>query len=93
MVILPFALQQSDLPLRPAFPILMANLVSYLAPGAGSLLPVDVPPGEAPSLTVPAAVNQLRPGRPGWSRRHHNRRGQAGQPAALNPTGAVSPQL
>lgn len=60
VVILPFALQQSDLPLRPAFPIIMANFITYLAPGAASLLPVDVVPGQTLSLSLPAAVNQLR---------------------------------
>lgn len=60
VVILPFALQQSDLPLRPAFPILIANLINYLAPGTGSLLPAGTAPGDAPSLTIPSAVSQLR---------------------------------
>jgi Ca-activated chloride channel homolog len=32
VVILPFDLQQSNLPLMPAFPILTANLVNYLSP-------------------------------------------------------------
>jgi hypothetical protein len=60
IVILPFALQQSDLPLRPAFPILLANVLNYLAPGSGALLPAEVAPGEAPALTVPGGVSQAR---------------------------------
>ncbi|HYG60740.1 MAG TPA: BatA and WFA domain-containing protein [Symbiobacteriaceae bacterium] len=44
-----FALQQSDLPLRVAFPVLMQNLAGWLLPPA----PVDVPlvqPGESVAL-------------------------------------------
>jgi hypothetical protein len=58
--VLAFSLQQSDLPLRPAFPLLMANLVNYLAPGAGNLVPVSLAPGQALTLNVPAQVERLR---------------------------------
>jgi hypothetical protein len=60
VAILPFALQQSDLPLRPVFPILVAYLINYLAPSAGSLLPADLAPGDAPTLTLPTSVSQVR---------------------------------
>jgi hypothetical protein len=47
VAVLTFSLQQSDLPLRPAFPILMANLVDYLAPGGSGLVPASFAPGES----------------------------------------------
>jgi hypothetical protein len=60
VAILAFSLQQSDLPLRPAFPLLMANLGNYLAPGAGNLVPPSLAPGEALTLNMPAQVERLR---------------------------------
>jgi hypothetical protein len=60
VAILAFALQESDLPLRPAFPILVANIANYLAPGATSLVPVELAPGEALSLSVPPEVDRIR---------------------------------
>lgn len=67
VVVLPFALQQSDLPLRPAFPLLMANLVDYLAPGAAGLVPPELTPGEAVTLSTPPEVDRLRLTGPGGS--------------------------
>jgi hypothetical protein len=60
VAILAFSLQQSDLPLRPAFPLLVANLVNYLAPGIGALIPATLAPGEALALAVPSQVTHLR---------------------------------
>jgi Ca-activated chloride channel family protein len=60
IAVLAFSLQQSDLPLRPAFPILMANLFNYLAPGATILVPPTLAPGEAVSVSIPAQVSGLR---------------------------------
>ncbi|GIK39334.1 MAG: hypothetical protein BroJett011_31670 [Chloroflexota bacterium] len=60
VVVLAFSLQQSDLPLRPGFPILMANLVNYLAPSPGALIPAALAPGEALSFSIPASVEQVR---------------------------------
>lgn len=60
VAVLAFSLQQSDLPLRPAFPLLMANLVNYLAPGAANLVPASLAPGQALTLNVPAQVERLR---------------------------------
>jgi Ca-activated chloride channel homolog len=59
IAVLAFSLQQSDLPLRPAFPILMANLLNYLAPGATILVPPALAPGEAVSVSIPAQVSDL----------------------------------
>jgi Ca-activated chloride channel family protein len=60
VAVLAFSLQQSDLSLRPAFPILVANLVDYLAPGAGGLVPAELAPGDALAISVPPEVNHLR---------------------------------
>jgi hypothetical protein len=48
-----FALQESDLPVQIAFPVLMANMVSYLAPGQGTDA-ASVEPGEPLLVPVPA---------------------------------------
>ncbi|MBE7471692.1 MAG: hypothetical protein DPW09_40035 [Anaerolineae bacterium] len=60
IAILAFSLQQSDLPLRPAFPILVANLLNYLSPGAGVLVPPLLGVGESVSVSVPTQVERLR---------------------------------
>ena len=51
LAILAFDLRQSDLPLQVAFPLLLANLVDFLAPGAGGALPETVAPGRP--LVIP----------------------------------------
>ncbi|MGI9147515.1 MAG: vWA domain-containing protein [Chloroflexota bacterium] len=51
VVILPFDLQQSNLPLMSAFPILTANLVNYLSP-PGVVQSADIQTG-APELLAP----------------------------------------
>ncbi|MEW5958274.1 MAG: VWA domain-containing protein [Chloroflexota bacterium] len=60
VAVLAFSLQQSDLPLRPAFPILVSNLVDYLAPGAGGLIPNELSAGEALTFSVPPQATRLR---------------------------------
>ena len=54
VAVLAFDVRQSDLPLRVAFPILLANLFDYLGAGSGAgNLPEGVPPGGAVPLTIP----------------------------------------
>jgi hypothetical protein len=48
VVVLPFALSQTDLPLHPAFPVLMTNAVNWLAGGP------QVEPGESPVVAAGA---------------------------------------
>lgn len=55
-VVLPFELRRSDLPLQIAFPILMANVVDYLAPPQGLNVPTQVRPGEIVALPEGAVV-------------------------------------
>ena len=64
VVVLAFDLHQSDLPLRPSFPILVANVIAYLGPNAASLIPTQIPPGESLTLSLPPEVTQIRLTRP-----------------------------
>ena len=59
IVILTFALGRSDLPLTLAYPVLLANLVGWLAPAAGSGLPPSVRPGEVVSFAPRAGVDSV----------------------------------
>lgn len=55
MVLIPFELRKSDLPLQIAFPVLVANSVQWLAPPQGLNIPTNVKPGEI----VPAPKGSL----------------------------------
>ena len=59
IAILTFALGRSDLPLTLAYPVLLANLVGWLAPAAGSGLPPSVRPGEVVSFAPRAGVDSV----------------------------------
>ncbi|MBI4670340.1 MAG: VWA domain-containing protein [Chloroflexi bacterium] len=50
--ILAFDVRHSDLPLRVAFPLLLANVLDALAPGGASGIATTVEPGHALALTV-----------------------------------------
>jgi Ca-activated chloride channel family protein len=52
LALIGFALAESDLPLQVAFPLLMSNLVDYLAPPGDGLLPISMRLGEAVSVDV-----------------------------------------
>jgi hypothetical protein len=59
VAILPFDLQQSNLPLMSAFPILMANMVNYLAP-PGVVQSADIQTGAPESLSPLPQVERVR---------------------------------
>lgn len=59
---LTFALQDSDLPIQTAYPILMANLVRYLLPASDPLATASVP--RPPSPVPPGFYTQERPNLP-----------------------------
>ncbi len=59
VAVLAFDLRRSDLPLQVAFPLLLANLVGWLAPGGGTM-PAQVAPGAAVPLTLPPEVESVR---------------------------------
>jgi Ca-activated chloride channel family protein len=68
IAVLAFDLRRSDLPLQVAFPLLMANLVDWLAPAGGSDLPTQVEPGAAMSFSLPPEVESVWVTRPDGSR-------------------------
>lgn len=45
VAVLAFNLTHSDLPLQVAFPVLLANLIEWLAPGRAGLIPASISPG------------------------------------------------
>lgn len=53
VAVLAFDLHHSDLPLNIAFPLMWVNLINWLAPGASSLIPVQVAPGENITFASP----------------------------------------
>ncbi|MGQ9814559.1 MAG: VWA domain-containing protein [Candidatus Roseilinea sp.] len=61
VVVIPFDLRRSDLPLQIAFPVLIANVVEWLAPTQGASVPASIRPGEAVPLP-PDSVVQLPDG-------------------------------
>lgn len=55
VAVLAFDLRRSDLPLQVAFPLLLANLAGWLAPGQGAGVPAQVEPGAALALAAETA--------------------------------------
>jgi hypothetical protein len=64
VAVLAFDLHRSDLPLQVAFPVLLANLMGWLAPGGGSDLPTQLAPAEAVALSLPPEVELVTVTRP-----------------------------
>ncbi|HSH03648.1 MAG TPA: VWA domain-containing protein [Anaerolineae bacterium] len=60
VAIMTFALQESDLPLQITFPILMANLTSWLSPGRAFEAVGGIQPGELVPLTPGASTEEVR---------------------------------
>jgi Ca-activated chloride channel family protein len=67
VAVLAFDLHSSDLPLQVAFPVLLANLTGWLAPGGGGELPGQVSPGAPVSLSLPPEVESATLTRPDGS--------------------------
>jgi hypothetical protein len=63
IVVLAFDLHQSDLPLQIAFPLLLSNIIGYLAPGSGAEAAL-LAPGQPIAVPVDASVNDVRVIRP-----------------------------
>jgi hypothetical protein len=66
IAVLSFNLHNSDLPLQVAFPLLLSNLVSYMAPGSGAEA-AQLLPGQPLALPVDTAVDEVRVIRPDGS--------------------------
>lgn len=64
VAVLAFDLRRSDLPLRVAFPVLLANLLDYLSAQARAGVPEQVQPGQPAMLTLPldaSAATVIKP--------------------------------
>ncbi|MBS1251215.1 MAG: hypothetical protein MAG451_00246 [Anaerolineales bacterium] len=59
VAVLAFDLRDSDLVLRPAFPLLLSNLMGFLAPGVRGLAPAQIQAGETVALATPPEVDQV----------------------------------
>lgn len=59
LAVLAFDLRRSDLPLRVAFPLLMANLLDALAPGGASGVPANVEPGRPVAIPAPPQASTI----------------------------------
>lgn len=59
VAVLAFDLRNSDLPLQVAFPLLLSNLVGYLAPGLGSEA-AQLQPGQPLSVPVDPTISEVR---------------------------------
>jgi hypothetical protein len=71
IVILTFSLQDSDLPLQIAFPIVMANIMSWLDPGGSVLEATDYDPGQAVRIGVDSDAETIvisKPDGGSWTR-------------------------
>ncbi|MFV9505335.1 MAG: vWA domain-containing protein [Oscillochloridaceae bacterium umkhey_bin13] len=65
---LAFDLRNSDLPLQVAFPLLLSNLIGYLAPGLGTEA-AQLQPGQPLSVPVDATISEVRVIMPDGSQR------------------------
>jgi Ca-activated chloride channel homolog len=63
LAVLAFDLRNSDLPLQVAFPLLLANLTGWLAPGSNQI-PTEVEPGAPVNLLFPPDVASVTITRP-----------------------------
>ncbi len=57
LVVQAFSLQHSDLPLQVAFPLLIANLIQWLAPDHLYSIPAQSDPGSAVSINLPLSIS------------------------------------
>ncbi len=63
VAVLAFDLHNSDLPLQVAFPLLLSNLMGFLAPGSGAEA-AQLLPGQPLAFQVDAAISEVRVTRP-----------------------------
>lgn len=68
VAILTFALQDSDLPLQIAFPVLIANITNWLTPGRAFDTPSGVRPGEPVAITPGASTTAVLVEKPDGTR-------------------------
>jgi hypothetical protein len=63
VAVIGFDLHNSDLPLQVAFPLLLSNLMGYLAPGSGAEA-AQLQPGQPLAIQVDATIEEVRVTRP-----------------------------
>jgi hypothetical protein len=63
IAVLAFDLHQSDLPLQVAFPLLISNIIGYLAPGSGAET-AQLAPGQPLAIPVDTSITDVRVTRP-----------------------------
>jgi VWA domain-containing protein/aerotolerance regulator-like protein len=63
IVVLAFDLHDSDLPLQVAFPLLLSNIVGYLAPGSGAEA-AQLAPGQPLAFQIDPSITAVRVTRP-----------------------------
>ncbi len=63
IVILSFDIHNSDLPLQVAFPLLISNMLSYLAPGSGGEA-AQIAPGQPLAIPADPSISEVRVTRP-----------------------------
>ena len=63
IVVLAFDLHYSDIPLQVAFPLLLSNIVDYLAPGSGAEA-AQLAPGQPLALQIDQSITAVRVTRP-----------------------------
>jgi Ca-activated chloride channel family protein len=63
IVVLAFDLHYSDLPLQVAFPLLLSNIIGYLAPGSGAEA-AQLAPGQPLAFQVDQSITEVRLTRP-----------------------------
>ena len=68
VAILTFALQDSDLPLQIAFPVLIANITNWLTPGRAFDAPAGIRPGEPVAITPGAGTSVVLVQKPDGTR-------------------------
>lgn len=64
LALLAFDLAHSDFPLNVAFPITLANTISWLAPASSGALPGALRPGETLAVSLPAGITEAAFTRP-----------------------------
>ena len=64
-ILIAFDISHSDLPLRPAFPLLMAGIMDQLAPASLAGIPSEVTAGQSMSLRLSARTESVSINRSG----------------------------
>lgn len=88
LAVLTFDLRDSDLPLRVAYPLLLSNLLAYLAPGAAGPLPITLSPGQPLAIPLPPHAEAAIVTRPDGTTVRLPAAQSAGQDPVFSATGA-----